>query len=593
MMRALPILAICTACTSGVETHVSQNAKPLGDVARQATIKPDSLLFPRDGNDDLAAVPVGTVLISDWQDGYLRTVMDVQDDGAGKLTLMTEQASLTDIVDSGESQATIDFSTLSQMARLWPGVDASAGTTFNIPLDGKQIYSDESLGLSVKIGKGSIQLSPSLDLGLTIHGGTSFHAVASGQITADLELVVKAGKAVNKQFVVTLWESPEFSVPLPPIGPIPISAQAKLIVQAGLDVSAEGQVTVTMGASTTADISYGLRYEGGAWSQQGDTTASWQPTTPSLTTEVNAHAKIYVSAGVQVGLYGGIHLLKLGAGGAAGFSVEPYVAFDYPAQNSPWAITAGFTGHYWALLTILDKKITGIDQPGDQLFVTKKQIYPTDSSTIPMNPGNCGDGVQDGVETDLDCGGASCSACDIGRSCIADTDCSSGNCTNGVCVRALPFTCSDGFYNGDETLHIDCGGSCLACTTEMCSADSDCASGMCDTVASACLPPITCYDGIKDGDEPSVDCGGSCDPFFQCTQGQACATAADCVGRACAGETDEIAVTGTCTSVPWNCFDCIQDGDETGLDCGGSCAIEPLLQCQGYPPVSVLSYFCN
>ena len=66
-------------------------------------------------------------------------------------------------------------------------------------------------------------------------------------------------------------------------------------------------------------------------------------------------------------------------------------------------------------------------------------------------------------------------------------------------------TCDDGIQNGDET-GIDCGGSCAACAT--------------------------CDDGILNGDETGIDCGGSC---------AACAT----------------------------CDDGILNGDETGIDCGG------------------------
>jgi len=44
-------------------------------------------------------------------------------------------------------------------------------------------------------------------------------------------------------------------------------------------------------------------------------------------------------------------------------------------------------------------------------------------------------------------------------------------------------TCSDGIQNGNET-GVDCGGSCPACPT--------------------------CTDGIQNGDEEGVDCGGSC-----------------------------------------------------------------------------------
>ncbi|MCO6487981.1 MAG: T9SS type A sorting domain-containing protein [Phaeodactylibacter sp.] len=94
----------------------------------------------------------------------------------------------------------------------------------------------------------------------------------------------------------------------------------------------------------------------------------------------------------------------------------------------------------------------------------------------------CDDGIQNGGETGVDCGGPDCPACP---------------------------TCSDGVQNGNET-GVDCGGpDCPACAT--------------------------CSDGVQNGNETGVDCGGPDCP--------ACAT----------------------------CTDGIQNGDETGVDCGGSC----------------------
>ena len=55
-------------------------------------------------------------------------------------------------------------------------------------------------------------------------------------------------------------------------------------------------------------------------------------------------------------------------------------------------------------------------------------------------------------------------------------------------------TCYDGIKNGDEE-GVDCGGSC----------------------PDACAPEPTCYDGIQNGDEEGVDCGGSCPN--ECTDG--------------------------------------------------------------------------
>jgi hypothetical protein len=85
----------------------------------------------------------------------------------------------------------------------------------------------------------------------------------------------------------------------------------------------------------------------------------------------------------------------------------------------------------------------------------------TACGSTPPGP-TCTDGIQNGDETGVDCGGSNCPPC--------------------------PPTCDDGIQNGDET-GVDCGGSnCPAC-------------------------PPTCNDGIQNGDEEGVDCGGSnCDP---------------------------------------------------------------------------------
>ncbi|MCC6751443.1 MAG: hypothetical protein IT371_27575 [Deltaproteobacteria bacterium] len=51
--------------------------------------------------------------------------------------------------------------------------------------------------------------------------------------------------------------------------------------------------------------------------------------------------------------------------------------------------------------------------------------------------GACGDKLQNGTETDVDCGGASCGPCDEQRKCVAPRDCKSGSCTGGRCDGVL------------------------------------------------------------------------------------------------------------------------------------------------------------
>jgi Metallo-peptidase family M12/Secretion system C-terminal sorting domain len=100
-----------------------------------------------------------------------------------------------------------------------------------------------------------------------------------------------------------------------------------------------------------------------------------------------------------------------------------------------------------------------------------------------ISTSSCTDGIQNGQETGIDCGGPNCPACPSGPSCSdgiqngqeTGIDCGGPNCP------ACP-TCSDGIQNGQET-GIDCGGpACAACPT--------------------------CNDGVQNGQETGVDCGG-------------------------------------------------------------------------------------
>ena len=43
----------------------------------------------------------------------------------------------------------------------------------------------------------------------------------------------------------------------------------------------------------------------------------------------------------------------------------------------------------------------------------------------------------------------------------------------------------------------------------------------------------TCYDKIKNGDEGGIDCGGSCLPSKICAIGSSCNSGSDCVSSAC------------------------------------------------------------
>ncbi|MCK5283532.1 MAG: hypothetical protein KAK00_09080 [Nanoarchaeota archaeon] len=136
---------------------------------------------------------------------------------------------------------------------------------------------------------------------------------------------------------------------------------------------------------------------------------------------------------------------------------------------------------------------------------------------------NCNNGIKDGTETDVDCGGSCGSTCKEDENCDKDRDCISGYCNpDGLCKEP---SCEDGVENGDET-DVDCGGDdCDKCPKDSsCEDDSDCETGKCKF--NTCVDPDSCSDNEISPGETDVDCGGSCPA--RCGKGQYCDMDSDC-----------------------------------------------------------------
>jgi hypothetical protein len=169
----------------------------------------------------------------------------------------------------------------------------------------------------------------------------------------------------------------------------------------------------------------------------------------------------------------------------------------------------------------------------------------------------CGDGVLNNDESDVDCGG-SCDGCLEGGDCEAAGDCDSGIC-NVETLTCGANHCDSGLIDVDET-DVDCGGSCgnTCGFTQACSVNGDCRSGEC-LPNNTCAQDV-CSNGVQDGDETGVDCGGGCEAG--CAVGQGCEAPSDCASDFCQSSTN--------TCVDDHCVDGVKDADESGLDCGGN-----------------------
>src|SRR5208337_3761284 len=75
---------------------------------------------------------------------------------------------------------------------------------------------------------------------------------------------------------------------------------------------------------------------------------------------------------------------------------------------------------------------------------------------------SCKDGIKNAGETDVDCGGAICPPCGVGKKCAGSRDCSTNACdlNSQTCVADQ---CADHQMDGGET-GVDCGGAvCTPC----------------------------------------------------------------------------------------------------------------------------------
>lgn len=163
------------------------------------------------------------------------------------------------------------------------------------------------------------------------------------------------------------------------------------------------------------------------------------------------------------------------------------------------------------------------------------------SAVQPPDPATCDNGLQNGCETDVDCGGRNCGACANFQNCLVDLDCLSGMCSNGTCAECLSAANCPGEDTECATrtcTQLACGidptpfGTAIAFQTA-----GDCQLDVCDGFGETTGVPDD-GDLPDDGNQCTVDlCAGGV-PMFDfedagtpCTQngGASCDGNGNCV----------------------------------------------------------------
>jgi hypothetical protein len=257
----------------------------------------------------------------------------------------------------------------------------------------------------------------------------------------------------------------------------------------------------------------------------------------------------------------------------------------------------------------------------------RASLLTSDKCGTPADP-TCTDGIQNGDETGIDCGGTNCAECPPEPSCTdgvqngneTGVDCGGPDCapcpcegsnvnvtitldnypeeTSWTIVNASGSTVASGGTYGSQpdgsTVSVDlcladgcydfvindAYGDGICCSygsgsysvTEGSTTYASGASFGFSETTNFCLgggSGPTCDDGIQNGDETGVDCGGTNCPN--------CPVEPTCDDNIQNGDETGVDCGGTnCPDCPVEptCDDGIQNGDETGVDCGGTNCVD-------------------
>ena len=152
-----------------------------------------------------------------------------------------------------------------------------------------------------------------------------------------------------------------------------------------------------------------------------------------------------------------------------------------------------------------------------------------------LDPGpSCFDGIPNGDESDVDCGGASCDPCGPGQRCDDADDCGDLACVDGFCQPAkLPDGSACRSDDDCESDFCDVQGICSQPGLPVgadCMQDADCESGLCLDLNGRLFCSVPCA-GICPGDTVCFD--ANCVPDDFCESDDGNGQGPGCMGEPC------------------------------------------------------------
>jgi hypothetical protein len=348
---------VAFACASSSDATPSEGSAPsagtatlhVGTVvvpsllANVAVVAADRVEFPASAIDALGVPRAGTILVSDRQlpgtsgrnpEGFLRKVVSTRVEG-DRLILDTEDAALQEAVDDLDIQATVQ---LPPLALDGPATESApldtlktGGTTLKlIDFSGKKLldYSgsvtlpnQKTVGFDAfaNVEKGTLQFSPSYDVGMKLGflKVKEAHVIGKGQL--DGELLVDAGvkltstldsQSFSQLVAKGLAKSQttriaEYSVDLGSLvaGPIKIPIGVDFTTDVVCDFAWGGGVEVKAGAKISSSMTVGVAYDAG-FKAIYDKKSSFVPEGPTFVADGAVRAKCAIVPRLKFKFFG-------------------------------------------------------------------------------------------------------------------------------------------------------------------------------------------------------------------------------------------------------------------------------------------------
>ncbi len=276
------------------EPSIDSRVSVLPDITGMV-VDAGSVTIPRAGNESLATLAAGDIIVSTMGEGFLRRV-DRVTLSADSIVLATSEADLGDAMIDGQVATSV-------------GGEGKADT-YQLPPIGFDI-SDRMLlqnaAITAKLTKGRLVLAPEIDLDLSIadRSVSNFEMVVRGRVLGELDIEIDAREAEVGPEII-LFQGPG-TVFYQQVGILPIVETVSTSVVLKLQATAKGQGRIRITADALATMAAGLRYtSAGGWDGIADaslTTHGAIPEAQSITFD-QLGVRAWLAARVDVRLYG-------------------------------------------------------------------------------------------------------------------------------------------------------------------------------------------------------------------------------------------------------------------------------------------------